>query len=76
MTPKDFAYWLRGFMAGKTSLNEEQTKELKETLNSVFEHTIDMQYAGQDEETQAIHDGKSLRPKKKPLDLNQVRIKC
>jgi len=39
MTPNDFIFWLEGFLVANpnlTSLNEEQTKRLKDKLITVF----------------------------------------
>lgn len=60
MTTRDFCYWLQGvFEVGKlTSLDEEQTKIVKNHLNLVFVHSID-----EDDPTgilQATHDGKKI----------------
>lgn len=49
MTSVQFAYWLQGFfeISGKNarSLNEEQTKMIKNHLNLVFFHEIDDSYS-------------------------------
>lgn len=39
MTPRDFAYWLQGYMEmeNPTSLNEEQTQIIKDHLKLVFD---------------------------------------
>jgi len=36
-----FVMWLDGYIDGKTSLNEEQTKKLSDKLNNLFEHEAD-----------------------------------
>lgn len=43
MKSRDFVYWLQGFfeISGATSLNEQQTEQIKKHLKLVFAHEID-----------------------------------
>lgn len=71
MTPREFCYWLQGvFEIGKLdSLDEEQTKIVKDHLNLVFVHSID----GPDPTgaLQAAHDGKKLLTEDDKKELEQ-----
>lgn len=60
MTPREFCYWLQGvFEIGKpVSLDQEQTKIIKNHLNLVFVHSIDE--PDPSGALQAAHDGKKL----------------
>jgi len=65
MTSRDFAYWLMGFfeIANPKTLNEEQTKIIKNHLDLVFYHEIDPSYTNDPNEQQKmndIHNGSSF----------------
>lgn len=75
MTSRDFAYWLQGFFelnsknSSAQTLDQHQTKMVKDHLNLVFAHEIDPSFGNEDErsELQKIHDGlqeKIKRPRK------------
>lgn len=72
MTPRDFCYWLQGMFElndGLKSLNETQTKLIKQHLKLVFIHSIDE--PDPTEELQAVHDGKKLLTEDDKKDLEK-----
>ena len=84
MTPREFCYWLQGVfeVAKLTSLNEEQTTQIKNHLNLAFVH-IDAQEEDETglsaEAMQKIHDG-LIKPKKpgrtRPKGFDPGQLRC
>jgi len=73
MLARDFAYFLQGFfeITDPKTINEEQTKMIKNHLNLVFHHDIDKQYSKGDG-SQEVHDGKP-KPLSFPTSLNDLQ---
>jgi len=69
MLARDFVYWLQGLfeLADPKTLNEEQTRLIKQHLNLVFIHEIDPSHSDDPKvqgALQAVHDG---------IDVNSLR---
>ena len=59
MTSVEFAYWLQGLfeLAGPKTLDERQTRLVRQHLALVFQHDIDPKAGGDQAALQATHDG-------------------
>jgi len=71
MTSRDFAFWLQGLfeLHNPTTLDERQTRLIKQHLNLVFIHEIDPSHSDDPKvqgALQAVHDG---------VDVNELRAK-
>lgn len=71
MTSRDFAFWLQGLfeLHNPTTLDERQTRLIKQHLTLVFIHEIDPSHSDDPKvqgALQAVHDG---------LDVNELRAK-
>jgi hypothetical protein len=77
MTPQEFCYWLQGFfeLSDSEDLTQAQTISIKNHLNLVFHHSIDPSYGGNQEEAQAIHDGKPPFPNHLTFP-NKITARC
>lgn len=53
MYSQDFCYWLQGLfeLAEPSELNAKQTQQIKDHLNLVFVHEIDLQAGGPEVQT-------------------------
>lgn len=65
MTPENFVYWLQGFLelSHQTSLDETQTKMIRDHLNLVFEKKTPTYFFNVSNESNSI-----------PLDLSHTHI--
>lgn len=59
MTSREFCYWLQGMfeLNGAPSLDERQTKMIKNHLDMVFIHDIDPSYPEGDKLNKAHYEG-------------------
>lgn len=69
MTSRDFCYWLQGFfeLHDPNTIDEKQTRLIKQHLNLVFIHEIDPSHSDDPKvqgALQAVHDG---------VDVNELR---